>query len=1001
MLYRFFDFHAGPNPSPKWEGGYIERYRLISSRKANTSPLVVFTVYEDRPPSPLGEGLGVGPTRSATTRSARKIFISLALFLLPLFLSAQDTKGAQPRAAPPPLEGAGGRLRAVVVGISDYQSPQIPDLRFAHRDAAAFADWLRSPAGGSVPEANLQVLLNADATTGKIIAALGGLVADCKPGDLAYIYFSGHGDVERISKFQRGYWLSWDSPPAVYAAGACALGYLQDIISTLSDMDVQVVVVADACRAGKLAGSAVGGAQATSAALAQQFANEIKILSCQPEEFSLEGEQWGGGRGAFSYHLLDGLYGIADQDEDEFVTLKELNRYLEDHVTPEAEPHRQNPMVLGNRAMRLVRVHPELLAQRRLQKSGDAVALQKIDSKGLEELALADADSSVQTLYREFVATLKRGDLMEARDGVSPTADTLYKQLIREPALADLHGLMTRNFAAALIDEGQQILNRLLSGDLQAHDVLENEIGINYRLLADQFHRATELLGEKHYYYRNLKSKALYFESHTVYDLDISPDSAEVLDFKLLRQALALDSTASLIWLTLCWMEPSPDSVYFYIQKLEELVPNWPIFHYLIGNVFSNGYIQKPDPEISLLHYQKAIECDSTFFPALFYRQKLLKELGQNEAAESARQTALRIGLKKMETAPHLISKVEMDVLVQGLLESEKTEDLNQMLKAYLNVDSNSFFRLKNYATYSNRTNQKNEAEWAYRKMLTLDSNNIEGLNLWGWALFNQNKIVEMEPVFRKAVALAPKKYVVWSGLGWSLLRQGKFEEAEQVFLKCLELDKKGVAAWNGLGQINITLKRYAEAEKAFRKYTEISPNIAYSWDQLGRALQKMKRYEEAESCFKKSTELDAEKFGAWSNLGFILLQMNRFAEADSALQRSISLLQRDISLNPRYAHTHTHLGMIYFKTNRLELARQNFLKALEVNPNYAGAMLGMAYILFSEGKTAEALAQVELAIGKNASFEQLENDRDLAPLRALPEWRALIKKHFPDQAKD
>ena len=25
-----------------------------------------------------------------------------------------------------------------------------------------------------------------------------------------------------------------------------------------------------------------------------QYANEVKILSCQPNEFSLEGEQWGG-----------------------------------------------------------------------------------------------------------------------------------------------------------------------------------------------------------------------------------------------------------------------------------------------------------------------------------------------------------------------------------------------------------------------------------------------------------------------------------------------------------------------------------------------------------------------------------------------------------------------------------------------------------------------------------------------------------------------------------
>ena len=27
----------------------------------------------------------------------------------------------------------------------------------------------------------------------------------------------------------------------------------------------------------------------------------LKFFSCQPDEFSLEGQQWGGGRGVFSY----------------------------------------------------------------------------------------------------------------------------------------------------------------------------------------------------------------------------------------------------------------------------------------------------------------------------------------------------------------------------------------------------------------------------------------------------------------------------------------------------------------------------------------------------------------------------------------------------------------------------------------------------------------------------------------------------------------------------
>ncbi|MBK9017605.1 MAG: caspase family protein, partial [Saprospiraceae bacterium] len=92
---------------------------------------------------------------------------------------------------------------AVVIGISDYQDEQIPDLRFADRDAEAFAQWLRSPAGGSLPDAQVKVLTNKNATTGKMIAALDGLIVASKPGDEAIIYFSGHGDVERVTKFQR------------------------------------------------------------------------------------------------------------------------------------------------------------------------------------------------------------------------------------------------------------------------------------------------------------------------------------------------------------------------------------------------------------------------------------------------------------------------------------------------------------------------------------------------------------------------------------------------------------------------------------------------------------------------------------------------------------------------------------------------------------------------------------------------------------------------------
>ncbi|MBK8566586.1 MAG: caspase family protein [Saprospiraceae bacterium] len=404
----------------------------------------------------------------------------------------------------------GTSTRAVIIGISDYQDPAIPDLRFADRDAEAFVDWLRSPAGGSLPDNQIKVLTNKNATTGKMIAALDGLIVASKPGDEAIIYFSGHGDVERVTKFQRGFLLTYDSPPAVYAAGAFSLQYLQDIVTTLSEAGVQAVVITDACRAGKLAGSEFGGSKATSAALAQQFANEVKILSCQPEEFSLEGEQWGGGRGAFSFNLVDALYGMADANADGTVNLLELGRYLEDKVTPEAAPHSQIPFTVGSKSAKIASVNTEALAPWRQQKNGGGVHFKKIDSRGLEDLTLAKADTGILEMYHAFTAALDAGNLMATDSTLGQSADDYYKRLVQEPSIADLHGLMTRNFAAALMDEGQQVINKFLKTDPATVDnIWANPI--KYDHVPAHLHRAAELLGRSIMFIKTSKPKSVSF----------------------------------------------------------------------------------------------------------------------------------------------------------------------------------------------------------------------------------------------------------------------------------------------------------------------------------------------------------------------------------------------------------------------------------------------------------------------------------------------------------
>ena len=507
----------------------------------------------------------------------------LLLLLFPGFpLFGQEPKGVVPLTPP---SGGGGVTRAIVVGISDYQNNAIPDLQFADQDALALADWLKSPAGGSVPEDNITLLLNDKATIAAVGTALYAMLDVCRPGDRFIFYFSGHGDVETKTRNQPGYLLTWDSPANVYMVGALNLRDLQEIVATLSDNQVQVVIVTDACHAGKLAGADVGGTQATAQALGRQFANEVKIMSCQPNEFSLEGAQWGGGRGVFSWHLLDGLTGLADKNGDGAINLFEIQGYLQDQVPRETAPHSQIPFTIGNLQTTLNPVDAPSLAALKMSKAGATASISKTGSKGLEEEVLARADTQTREQYRAFKTAMQQGALLESAEG-RPCANELYLQLIKNEKLRPLRDLMTRDLAVALLDEVQQAINALLDNDPYEANNFRFNPG-KYTGYPAYLQRSLELLGEKHYMYRSILSKKHFFEGYNLArSLALSEaqpalrDSLKEMAKAKYLEALRLEPEAAYLYhaigsLYANNLPPHTDSLALWCSRAVELAPGW------------------------------------------------------------------------------------------------------------------------------------------------------------------------------------------------------------------------------------------------------------------------------------------------------------------------------------------------------------------------------------------------------------------------------------------
>ncbi len=836
--------------------------------------------------------------------------------------------------------------RAVVVGISDYQDDRIPDLKYAHRDAEAFAAWLASPAGGNVPEDNIQLFTNKKATSSAISTALSDLLNVCRAGDQVVFYFSGHGDVEARIRNQPGYLLTWDTPPNVYMAGALNLRDLQDIVGTLSDMQVRAVLVTDACHAGKLAGSGIGGTSATASALQKQFANEVKIMSCQPNELALEGEEWGGGRGVFSYHLVDALTGLADKNNDGTVSLLETERYLQDIVPAETNPHQQLPVVAGDRFATVARVDAATLAALKQARTGAPAPLFDTGSKGLEDEVLARADPITRGHYADFNTALAANNLLEANDSC---AEAHFRYLIGQDVMAPLHGLMRRRFAVALLDEAQQALNALLESDPYETN--------NWLYFPDRYarypgyvQRAIELLGgEKHLLYRTLMAKKLFFEAQNLTGNLDNNAAMEILDTaraqakRLLLQAIDHDPDAAYLYFAIgnMYFLNNPyrtDSLTHYFQLALERSPNW-LLPYLQA-AYEWNYAQS-NLEESEVWLQKVLNINPESYVAL-ERLSWLRQW-QNRPEES-----VKVSLKMIELKPDLFNAYSTlgNTLATLLRDYEQAE---KYLKKSLEISPHA-------------------SNWAYVAFLftMIQKRQYEKAYAFGEQLMNTDSVL----IFLKANTAF--------NLMQGSMRSRKLQAAEK-HIRWIEQMNIWVgpiaAAKANRGIIQFIAGNHAEAKRLLRESLTIdpTPNMVSVFSKIWLANIAAKENQPAEA-----ERLYREAFG-WKHL----------SQTDA----------RD--RQPVLEEGHFHYGRFLLGQNRLPEALAQFQAAHKAMPRSYWGEYGLAVYHARLGDTVSAFDHLEQALDWYfPNSETILEEPLFSKIRKTKRFKALLAKHFPETSK-
>ncbi len=396
-----------------------------------------------------------------------------------------------------------GNTYAIIIGISEYKV--VPHLQFAHKDAQSFESYLVSDAGGKVPQTNIETFVNENATRSNVGDAISVIARKAKPGDRVYFFFAGHGDMEDLTQIENGLLLLYNSPNGNYFGmndDVLEILDLKRYLSPLAQRGVEMIFIVDACHSGNLKGG-VEGVQQTASALASAWGKEYKILSCQPNQLSLESSEWGGGRGLFSLELEEGMKGLADKNNDGKVSFAELQRYLTDNVASYSED-KQIPLVMGDLSKALISVDAPTLALLKKQKAANYPMLANANTKGNEEKYIDSLGAAAKKLYASFKKNLDDKKLIWPKD---TNALRDYRLFIKKYPDIPLVPGMRRNLATSLNERFNKIVSPILNGETS----FSNRDECYYA--AAELDSCLHLLGEQHYMYTNLKARKLFMDA--------------------------------------------------------------------------------------------------------------------------------------------------------------------------------------------------------------------------------------------------------------------------------------------------------------------------------------------------------------------------------------------------------------------------------------------------------------------------------------------------------
>ena len=222
------------------------------------------------------------------------------------------------------LAKATATLHVLAVGINDYRDKRLK-LDCAAPDARALHQSFLSHSRPLFRSVEARLLLDGQATRANILAELRRLSTAVKPGDVAVVFYAGHGDCKREGEF---FLIPVDANVRdLKATGVSG----ESLKQALGNLPCTTVLLLDACYSGSFDDAKKGRKKRALPASGDAVVRDLVydaglVVMCGASKEQEAAEE--DGRGFFTRALTEGMGGKADYNKDGRVELYELQLFV-------------------------------------------------------------------------------------------------------------------------------------------------------------------------------------------------------------------------------------------------------------------------------------------------------------------------------------------------------------------------------------------------------------------------------------------------------------------------------------------------------------------------------------------------------------------------------------------------------------------------------------------------------------------------------------------------